>query len=95
MVGRRHLRRERGRQQRGTERHEELDALGERDQRRGCDPCVLAPGAARREHAVVAEGVARRGDLSEVRVVWCALVAIALGEDITRVASGRQEPVHA
>ena len=94
LVRRCHLRGEGRREQRGSERNEELDPTGQRDERRGGEPGVLTAGATGGEHPVVAEAVAGGGDLGEVREVRGSGVRVRRRrEDVTRVTSGRQEPV--
>ena len=85
-----HPRRHGRRLQAGAHRDQEAKPLGQRRQRRGDDPAVLAAASGGQERAVVAERVRRLGDLGEVGQVHRP--AALAGAEIAAVAVGRQEP---
>ncbi len=87
---RRHPGGDAGRLQAGADGDQETQPLGERHQRRGHDPGILARAPGGQEHAEIAQIVGRLGDLAQVAQVD---LARTLGRaEIATVAVRRQEP---
>ena len=91
---------QRGGEEAGTEGHEELQPPGVRDEHRGHEPGVLAPGAGRGEGPGEAETLCGAGDLGEVadrggpdRTGRAGGDAVAAADEVAAVAVGGQEPV--
>jgi len=83
-------RRHGGRNDPRAQRDQEFQALGERDQRGGHQPGILAGAAGGNQHAAKTEAVGGLGDLAEVAVVDGA--GAFAGAEVLAVAMGGQEP---